>query len=175
MSTYVAYHFAFNWQALAAMLFTWLLISLTFIDLDHQLLPDNLTFSLLWAGLFISLFSIFVFTHTAIIGAIAGYGIFWLFANVFKWATGKDGLGQGDFKLLAALGAWLGWQMLPVTVLLSALLGCVYALLWTLVKRESLRGKPIPFGPFLAIAGWISLLWGPQILFWYLGFINGGA
>ena len=168
LTTWVAWHFGVSWQALAAAVFTWILICLVFIDIDHQLLPDNLTLPLLWIGLFASLFSIFVFAKTAIIGALAGYLIFWCFAMAFKAITGKEGLGGGDFKLLAALGAWLGWQMLPVIVFMSALAGCVFAIVWMAFKRESIRGKPIPFGPFLAIAGWICLMWGPEILYWYI-------
>lgn len=168
LSTYVAWHFGFSWQALAALLFTWFLIALTFIDIDHKLLPDNLTLALLWMGLLVSLFSLFIFPKTAIIGALTGYLVFWVFAYLFKLATGKEGLGFGDFKLLAALGAWLGWQMLPLIVLMAALLGCIFAFTWMLITRESIRGKPIPFGPFLAISGWVCLIWGPNLLFWYL-------
>lgn len=172
LTTLVAWHFGFSWQALAAMVFTWFLICLVFIDIDHKLLPDNLTLPLLWVGLFISIFSLFIFTQTAIVGAIVGYLVFWIFAALFKLIAGKEGLGGGDFKLLAALGAWLGWQMLPVIVFMSALLGCVFAIFWMAFKRSSMRGKPIPFGPFLAISGWVCLIWGPQILYFYLQTIS---
>lgn len=169
LTTYVAWHFGFSWQALGAAVFTWFLICLVFIDIDHQLLPDQLTLALLWIGLFASLFSVFIFPKTAIIAALVGYLIFWCFAYLFKTITGKEGLGGGDFKLLAALGAWLGWQMLPMIIFISALLGCVFALCWMVLKRKNLRGVPIPFGPFLAISGWVCLIWGPRILYWYLG------
>lgn len=173
LSTYIAWHFGFSWQALAAMIFTWFLLCMTFIDFDTQLLPDSLTLGLVWIGLFVSLFSLFVFPHTAIIGAIVGYIVFWLFASIFKTITGKDGLGQGDFKLLAALGCWLGWQMLPVVVIISAVLGVIFAIIKMTISGESPRNNPIPYGPFLAVAGWICLIWGPQILMWYLAFLNG--
>lgn len=167
LTTYCAFRFGFSWQALSAMVFTWFLICMCFIDIDTQLLPDNLTLPLLWIGLFISLFPIFILPATSIIGAIAGYLVFWVFAYLFRIIAKKEGLGYGDFKLLAALGAWLGWQLLPLIVLFSAFIGIVCAVIWMLVKRQDLRGIPIPFGPFLAIAGWIGMVWGPQIIAWY--------
>lgn len=153
---------------LGAMFFTWSLICLTMIDIDHQLLPDDITLPLLWLGLLLNVNDTFVTLESAVIGAAAGYltlwGVFWL----FKLLTGKDGMGYGDFKLLAALGAWMGWQALPLIILLSSVVGAVVGLSLMVLQR---RGKdiPIPFGPYLAMAGWISLLWGGQITEVYLG------
>ncbi|MCD6038802.1 MAG: outO [Gammaproteobacteria bacterium] len=161
-SVYVAWRFGISWQTLAALFFTWILISLTFIDLDHQLLPDQLTFLLLWLGLIASMYSLFSNCHDAIIGAIAGYLVFALTQGLFKLATGKIGMGQGDYKFLAALGAYLGWQQLPVIVLLASFIGTIFGLTHMIIKRQH-KSIPLPFGPYLAIAGWISLIWGKDI------------
>ncbi len=152
---------------LAASLFTLILIALTGIDVRTQLLPDQLTLPLLWAGLLFNLQNGFVPLDQAVIGAAAGYLSLWSVYWLFKLATGKEGMGYGDFKLLAALGAWLGWQMLPLIILLSAVLGLIFALLMMLFLRHD-RRQPIPFGPYLAAAGWIALNWGSLIVDRYL-------
>ena len=174
LSAAVAMHFGWHWQTLAALLFTWALISLTVIDLDHTLLPDIITLPLLWLGLLLSLFWHAGLTApaptdpaSAILGAVCGYLVLWTVFWAFKFATGKDGMGYGDFKLLGALGAWMGWQMLPLILLLSALAGAVIGIA-LIVLRGRDRNVPIPFGPYLAAAGWIALLWGPQIMGGYL-------
>lgn len=157
-----AYHFGVSWQAFWAMIFSLTLITMAFIDIDHQLLPDSLTLPLMWLGLTLSLFGIFIYPNTAIIGACVGYLSLWSVYWAFKLITKKEGMGYGDFKLCAALGAWLGWQALPSLLLISALLGTVIALaLQALKKREV--GSPISFGPFLALAGWVNLIWGAEI------------
>ena len=163
----VAMHFGPNLQTIVAICITGLLIALAGIDIDHQLLPDNLTLFLLWAGLFASLFNVFVDPVSSIIGALAGYLSLWLVYHLFRLLTGKEGMGYGDFKLLAALGAWMGWQMLPLIILLSSLVGAVVGLLMIVLKRHK-TGQPMPFGPFIAMAGWIALLWGDQIVDAYL-------
>jgi len=132
------------------------------IDVDHQLLPDDITLPLLWLGLLINSFGLMTSLENAVWGAIAGYGVLWLIYWLFKLATGKEGMGYGDFKLLATLGAWLGWQALPQIILLSSLVGAVVGITMVLVKGRD-KNIPIPFGPYLASAGFISLLWGSQI------------
>src|SRR5579872_7331082 len=166
-SVYVAWRFGMSWQTAGGLIFTWIAISLIFIDLDHHLLPDQLTLLLVWVGLFLSLFSVFANSHDAIIGAIAGYLIFAIVQWLFKIATGKIGMGRGDFKFLAGLGALLGWQQLPVIILLASLVGLIFGLV-QMVVRNQFKSVPIPFGPYLAFAGWISLIWGPQILNLYI-------
>ncbi len=153
--------------ALAALILTWGLIALAIIDLDTQLLPDSLTLPLLWFGLLLSLGSTFTDPSSAILGAAAGYLLLWLVFQGFRIATGKEGMGRGDFKLLALFGAWLGWQAVPQVILLSALPGAVVGLALIASGRQQ-AGQPIPYGPFLAIAGWISLLWGEAITGAYL-------
>ncbi len=174
LSAVVALHFGWHWQMLAALLFTWALISLTVIDLDHTLLPDVITVPLLWLGLLLSLSWHAGLTapaptdpSSAILGAACGYLILWTVYWAFKLITGKDGMGYGDFKLLGALGAWMGWQMLPLILLLSAFAGAVIGIALILLRGRD-RNVPIPFGPYLAAAGWIALLWGPQIMGSYL-------
>lgn len=167
LSIAVAWHFGFGWPALAALFFTWALIALTMIDFDHQLLPDSITLPFLWLGLGLSLWQVFVDSPTAIIGAIAGYLSLWTVYWGFKIITGKEGMGYGDFKLLALLGAWMGWQMLPVIILLSSAVGAVVGITLILVRGRD-RNIPIPFGPYLATAGWIALLWGHDITSAYL-------
>ena len=167
----VAYAFGPTWQTLAALLFTWTLLALSLIDLDHKLLPDSITLPLLWAGLLLAAVPIggaplFVDLHSAVIGAAAGYAALWTVYQLFKLATGKEGMGFGDFKLLAALGAWLGWQMLPLVILLSAAVGTIVGVALILVGGRS-RHVPIPFGPYLAGAGWIALLWGEPLVALY--------
>ncbi|UCC55325.1 MAG: prepilin peptidase [Gammaproteobacteria bacterium] len=160
-------HFGFGIQAAAALLFAWTIIPLCMIDYDYQLLPDSITLPLLWAGLALSLWGVFVDSHSSIIGAIAGYLSLWLVFHLFRLATGKEGMGFGDFKLLAAIGAWTGWQALPVVILFSSVVGAVTGILLILLKGHD-RNQPLPFGPFLAIAGWITLLWGQDIMHFYL-------
>ena len=158
----VVVQFGPTWQAAAALLLTWSLIALAVIDLDTQLLPDSLTLPFLWLGLFLSLFGLFTDSQSAIIGAVAGYLSLWTVFQLFRLATGKEGMGYGDFKLLALLGAWLGWAALPQIILLSALVGALVGIGLILSGRHE-SGKPLPFGPYLAAAGWISLIWGEQI------------
>ena len=148
---------------LGALVFTWSLIALTMIDMDHQLLPDDITLPLLWLGLLFNLSATYVSLPDAVIGAIMGYLSLWSLYWVFKLITGKVGMGYGDFKLLAALGAWMGWQALPMIILLSSVVGAVCGIALMVIKR---RGKdiPIPFGPYLAAAGWIVLLWGDTLM-----------
>ena len=161
-SATIAWHFGYSSETLFALLLTWALISLSAIDIDCQLLPDTITLPMLWMGLFLSLFSIFTDSHSSIIGAIAGYLSFWIVFHLFKLVTGKEGIGYGDFKLLALLGAWLGWEYLPAIVIFSSLVGAVVGTsMVILVKRD--HRLPIPFGPYLAAAGWFSLLWGDDI------------
>lgn len=166
-SVYVAWKFGVTWQTLGALLFTWICICLTFIDLDYHLLPDQLTLFLLWLGLLCSLFTLFSDSHDAIIGAIAGYLIFAATQVVFGWATGKTGMGQGDYKFLAALGAYLGWQLLPLIILLASLSGVIFSVTHMSIKRH-FKSTPLPFGPYLAVAGWVALLWGKEIMQYYL-------
>ena len=151
---------------LAVLVFTWVLLSLTMIDIDTMLLPDNLTLPLLWLGLLCNLFGMFTDLQSAVIGAMAGYGVLWSVFWMFKLITGKEGMGYGDFKLLAALGAWLGWQSLPMVIILSSFVGAALGIVIMTIQK---RGKdiPMPFGPYLAIAGWIALVWGDQIMAWY--------
>ncbi len=169
LTAVVAWHFGFGWQALAAMVFSWSLIALTMIDFDHQLLPDNITLPLLWLGLLLSINELFVDSHTSLIGAAAGYLALWSVYWLFKLLTGKEGMGYGDFKLLALLGAWMGWQMLPVIILLSSVVGAVVGIILILSRGRD-RNIPIPFGPYLAAAGWLALIWGAEINQTYLEF-----
>ncbi|MGL4356678.1 MAG: type IVa prepilin peptidase/methyltransferase TapD [Aeromonas popoffii] len=156
-----------GWGTLAALLLTWVLVALTFIDLDKMLLPDQLTLPLLWGGLLFNMLGGFVSLGDAVIGAMTGYLVLWSLYWAFKLLTGKEGMGYGDFKLLAALGAWLGWQALPIVLLLSSLVGAFMGIGLILLRNHH-QSKPIPFGPYLAIAGWIALLWGDSITRWYL-------
>jgi len=151
--------FPLSTALLGGALLTWSLIALTMIDIDHQLLPDDITLPLLWLGLLFNLSGTYVSIGDAVIGAMAGYLVLWTVYQAFKLLTGKEGMGFGDFKLLAALGAWLGWQMLPEIILLSSLVGAVCGIALMVVKRRG-RDIPIPFGPYLALAGWLALLWG---------------
>lgn len=162
LSAFIAWHFGFTWQAAAMLLLSWGLLGMSVIDTDHQLLPDMLVFPLLWLGLIVNSFELFVSLHDALWGTVAGYLSLWSVYWLFKLLTGKEGMGYGDFKLLAMLGAWGGWQVLPIIILLSSLIGALFGLL--------IRRLRIPFGPFLAIAGWIALLWGGQIANFYLQF-----
>lgn len=167
ISAYVAWHFGFGWAAGAAMLLSWGLLAMSLIDIDHQLLPDALVLPLLWLGLILNSFGVFVSLPDALWGTVAGYMSLWSVFWLFKLITGKDGMGYGDFKLLAMLGAWGGWQILPMTLLLSSLVGVMGGLI-LLRLRKAQASTPMPFGPYLAIAGWIALLWGGQITDFYL-------
>lgn len=171
LSVIVAWHFGFGWQAGAALVLSWSLISLTVIDIDHQLLPDSITLPMLWLGLIATLFGIFIDSKDAIIGALAGYLSLWSIYKLFKWTTGKEGMGYGDFKLLAMLGAWMGWKMILPTVLLSSLVGAVVGITMIALHGRD-KNIPIPFGPYLATAGWICLLWGEDIINIYNNWIN---
>lgn len=163
----LAWYLPASWALLGAMFLTWSLVALTMIDVDHQLLPDDITLPLLWLGLLFNFNGTYVTLGDAVIGAMAGYLILWSVYWVFKLITGKEGMGYGDFKLLAALGAWMGWQALPLIILLSSLVGAVVGIGLMILKNRG-REIPIPFGPYLAAAGWISLLWGDLITEAYL-------
>jgi leader peptidase (prepilin peptidase)/N-methyltransferase len=173
LSALVAWRFGFGWPALAALMLTWFLIALTFIDVDHQLLPDDLTLPLLWLGLFVSVFgrasaavAIPVDLRSSVIGAMVGYVSLWSVYHLFRLLTGKEGMGYGDFKLFAALGAWLGWQMLLPTLLIAAVVGAVVGLAMITLRGQN-RATPIPFGPFLAAAGWVLLMFGQRLVSGY--------
>ncbi len=168
LSAIVVLHFGFTWQCAAALGLTWTLLTLSIIDFDTQLLPDDITLPLVWAGLLLSLGDVFVSVQDAVIGAAAGYLVLWSVYWLFKLLTGREGMGYGDFKLLAALGAWLGWQALPQIILLSSMSGAVLGI-GMIIFRGRDRQIPMPFGPYLAIAGWITLLWGHEISSWYMG------
>jgi leader peptidase (prepilin peptidase)/N-methyltransferase len=167
LSGYIAWRFGFGAAALGALIFTWALLALAFIDLDTFFLPDDITLPLLWTGLLFNLWGVFTDLQSAVIGAIGGYMALWSVFWLFKFATGKEGMGYGDFKLLAAIGAWLGWKMLPLTILLSSFVGAAIGILLMVVARHG-RNVPIPFGPYLAIAGLIALLYGDAINKYYL-------
>ncbi|MGH8637339.1 MAG: prepilin peptidase [Burkholderiales bacterium] len=162
IGAYAAWRFGPSLAALGAAAFGWALLALAVIDLGTQLLPDDITLPLLWAGLLVNTASIFAPLGTAVIGAVAGYLSLWLVYWAFKLATGKEGMGHGDFKLLAAIGAWLGWQKLPLVILLSSVVGATVGIALIVFARHG-REKPIPFGPYLAAAGLIALLWGDVI------------
>ncbi|HEY0943112.1 MAG TPA: A24 family peptidase [Steroidobacter sp.] len=168
LSAAVAWKFGVTWYCGAALLLTWALVALSAIDIDHQLLPDDITLPLLWIGLLLSLapalpeLGLPVGPRSSILGAIFGYSSLWSVYKLFKWLTGKEGMGYGDFKLLAALGAWLGWQMLLLIILVSAFVGAIVGIS-LIVLRGRDRNVPIPFGPYLAAAGWIALMWGDEL------------
>jgi leader peptidase (prepilin peptidase)/N-methyltransferase len=169
LSGFIAWHFGFGWQAGAFMLLTWGLLAMSMIDADRQILPDVLVLPLLWLGLILNIGGLNVPLVDAVWGAVAGYLSLWSVYWLFKLVTGKEGMGFGDFKLLAMIGAWGGWQVLPLTLLLSSLVGAVLGLILLRLRNEH-SGTPIPFGPYLAIAGWIALLWGDQITASYMHF-----
>ena len=174
LSAVVVWQLGSELRGLAALLLVWSLITLSFIDIDTQMLPDDLTLPLIWVGLLVNLQGSFVPLPDAVIGAAAGYLSLWSVYWLFRFATGKEGIGYGDFKLLAALGAWLGWMMLPFIVLLSSVVGALVGLAM-IVLRGHQRDKPIPFGPFLAIAGLVMLLYGEKLMQLWLGGILGGS
>jgi len=174
LSAWVAWHFGFGMPAACALLVTWSLIALTGIDVDHQLLPDNITLPLMWAGLVAAVAigpamgaALPVSPQDAVIGAAAGYLSLWLVFHAFKLVTGKEGMGYGDFKLFAALGAWLGWKLLPLVIILSAATGAVLGLLMIALRGRD-RSAPMPFGPYLAAAGWLAMMYGDALVNGYL-------
>ena len=174
LSAWVAWHFGFGASAACALLVTWALIALTGIDIDHQLLPDNITLPLMWAGLLAAVVvgpvagaALPVSPKDALIGASAGYISLWLVFHAFKLVTGKEGMGYGDFKLFAALGAWLGWKVLPLVIVLSAATGALLGILMIGLQGRD-RRAPMPFGPYLAAAGWLAMMYGDSLLNGYL-------
>ena len=172
LSVIVVLRLGIGWPAVAGLVLTWALVTLTVIDLDHQLLPDSITLPLLWMGLAINSWNLFVPLDTAVWGAIAGYLSLWSVYWGFRLVTGKEGMGFGDFKLLAALGAWVGWIALPTVILLSSLVGACVGLFMVLVRGRD-KSIPIPFGPYLAAAGWLTLLYGDEIRQAYLSLMVG--
>ncbi|MGH8396989.1 MAG: prepilin peptidase [Gammaproteobacteria bacterium] len=168
---WLAWHFGFGWPVLGGLLLTWALLALAAIDLKTQLLPDKITLPVLWLGLLFSLGHVFTDPRSALIGAVAGYLSLWCVYHAFRLLTAKEGMGYGDFKLYALLGAWLGWQSLPLIILISAASGALVGI-GLILSRRTQRGTPIPFGPYLAVAGWIALMWGPEITRAYLGFVS---
>ncbi len=169
LTAYVVYHFGWSIQAAYGVLLTWVLVALSFIDYDHQLLPDDMVLPFLWLGLGLSLIPVFTDPVSSIVGAIAGYLVLWLVFHLFKKITGKDGMGHGDFKLLALFGAWFGWQYLPQILLISSIVGSIAGIALIALKKTS-SDNAIPFGPFIATAGWIAMLWGDYINELYLSY-----
>jgi leader peptidase (prepilin peptidase)/N-methyltransferase len=167
ISLIIGWHFGVSLQTLVGLFFSWCLIAASGIDLGHKLLPDTITLPLMWLGILLSLFNVFIDLETSVIGAIAGYLFLWSVFWLFKLVTGKEGMGHGDFKLLAALGAWCGWEMLLVIVLTSSLIAAIVGITMIILGKTE-RSTQIPFGPYLAGAGWISFLWGPVLLSIYL-------
>jgi len=165
--TLVAYYFGISLQTIFAIFLTWALIALSMIDFDHQLLPDDITLPFLWIGITLSLFNIYTDIESSVLGAIFGYGSLWLVYISFKIITGKEGMGHGDFKLLAMFGAWFGWQALPLIIILSSVVGATIGISLIIFKSHD-RNTAIPFGPYLAIAGWVYLIWGPYLMSTYL-------
>lgn len=169
LSLIVMWHFGLNASMIFALVFTWFLICLFMIDFDHFLLPDPLTLSLLWLGLLANVFGLYTSLSNAVLGALLGYLSLWSFACAYKWLTGKQGMGHGDFKLFAALGAWVGWPLLLSIILCSSLVGSFFGSFFLLSSQKT-RDTPIPFGPFLAISGWIALLWGQPLVNFYFNY-----
>ncbi len=167
LSGYIAWRYGLSAAMFGALIFSWAMIALAFIDLDTFYLPDSITLPLLWLGLLVNTGAVFTDLHSAVIGAVAGYLALWTVFWGYKFATGKEGMGYGDFKLLAAIGAWLGWQMLPLSILLSSLLGAAVGIGLITLARHG-RNVPIPFGPYLAIAGLVALFWGEPLTRQYL-------
>jgi leader peptidase (prepilin peptidase)/N-methyltransferase len=169
LSATLAWQLGPGWPLLAALFFTWALIALCFIDLEHHLLPDQITLPLLWLGLLVNLDNSFATPESAIIGVVVGYLFLWLIYHAYRLLTTKEGFGYGDFKLLAAMGAWLGWQQIPLIILLASVSGALIGIALILLRRHQLH-KPLPFGPYIALSGWIGLLWGDDIIHAYLRF-----
>ena len=170
ISLIVAWHFGVSIQTVAALFLSWCLIAASGIDIGHKLLPDNITLPLLWLGILMSFFNVFVDLQSSVIGAMVGYMSLWSMFIVFKLITGKDGMGYGDFKLLALLGAWTGWKLIFIIILTSSVVGAVIGVTMILLKRNE-RSTQIPFGPYLAGAGWMTLLWGPQLSQFYFSLL----
>ena len=166
-SAYVAWHFGFTLQALFAVLLTWALICLSIIDLEHSLLPDDITLTFLWLGLACNIFGIFTDIYSSLIGAMLGYSVLWIIFMSFKIVTGKEGMGYGDFKLLSLLGAWFGWQYLPLVILLSSIAASLIGIAMIIFRGRE-KSAAFPFGPYLAIAGWVTLIWGEELIGIYL-------
>ena len=171
LSAVAVYKLGFTPAAGFAVLLTWALVALSFIDFDHQLLPDDIVLPMLWLGLALSIVPIFAEPRSAIIGAVAGYLALWSVFQAFKLITGKEGMGYGDFKLLSLFGAWLGWQYLPQIILISTVLGSFVGIALIVTKRAS-QGQAIPFGPYIAMAGWLALVYGEEINHAYLSFVG---
>jgi len=167
LSGYVVWRYGFSWQALAALFFVWAMIALAFIDLDTFYLPDDITLPLIWTGLLVNLGGLFVDLPSAVIGAAAGYLALWSVFWAYKLATGKEGMGYGDFKLLAGIGAWLGWKMLPLVILLSSFVGAIVGISLIVFARHG-RNVPIPFGPYLVLGGLAAMFWGDALIQYYL-------
>ena len=171
LTGFIAFEFGFSWQALLAMVLAWSLIALAMIDFKTMLLPDNITLPVLWLGIIANYFDLFCSLEDSVLGAIFGYLSLWLVFQTFKLITGKEGMGFGDFKLVALFGAWLGWQLLPLLILMASAVGAIIGISLMLFKNHQ-REQAIPFGPYLAVAGWISLIWGNGIWGWYLSQIS---
>jgi leader peptidase (prepilin peptidase)/N-methyltransferase len=171
ISVVVGWHFGVSLQTLAALLLSWCLIAASGIDIGHKLLPDNITLPLLWLGILLSLFDVFVSLEESVLGAMIGYLSLWSVFMLFKLFTGKEGMGYGDFKLLAMLGAWLGWKPLLVVILTSSMVGAIVGISMILLKKND-RDTQIPFGPYLAAAGWMTLLWGDQLMRFYTNLLQ---
>lgn len=163
ISVFVAWKFGFSWQTFAALFLTWVLITLSIIDAKTMLLPDNLTLPLMWLGIAVNFQGLFVDLQSSVLGAMIGYLSLWSVFQVFRLVTGKEGMGYGDFKILAALGAWGGWQILPFTIFAASLFGAIFGILWMIIKRDR-NANMIPFGPWLAAAGFIGFLWREEIV-----------
>jgi leader peptidase (prepilin peptidase)/N-methyltransferase len=166
ISVVVGWHFGVSLQALAALFLSWCLIAASGIDIGHKLLPDSITLPLLWLGILLSLFDVFIGLEASVVGAMAGYMSLWIVFMLFKVVTGKEGMGFGDFKLLAMLGAWLGWKPLYVVILTSSLVGATVGIAMIALGKTE-RSTQIPFGPYLAAAGWITLIWGNELMRFY--------
>lgn len=173
LSGFLAWHFGLGWELAGMLVLTWGLLAMSLIDADHQILPDAIVLPLLWLGLILNQWSLFATPGDALWGAIIGYLSLWSVYWLFKLLTGKEGMGYGDFKLLAMLGAWGGWQVLPMTILFSSVVGAVLGIIILRLSRSD-SGTTLPFGPYLAIAGWIALIWGEQISSAYLQFASVG-
>jgi len=171
LSASVVYKFGFSLQAGFGVLLTWVLVALSFIDFDHKLLPDDIVLPVLWLGLALSLLPVFASPSDSILGAILGYLVFWIVFQLFLRITGKEGMGYGDFKLMALLGAWFGWAYLPQIILVSTLVGSVIGISLMIAKKAS-SDLAIPFGPYIAAAGWIAMLWGDELNQTYLNYMN---
>jgi leader peptidase (prepilin peptidase)/N-methyltransferase len=167
LALFIAMHFGPTMQSLLAFFFTWSLLVLSVIDFEHKLLPDSITLPFLWLGIIANMFGLFTDIYSSLYGAIFGYLILWFVYIGFKLLTGKEGMGHGDFKLLAMLGAWLGWQALPLIIILSSLVGSLVGICLILFKSHA-KSQPIPFGPYLAVAGWIALIYGDYMIGVYL-------